>query len=244
MALSVYDAVIGSYEHSDGAFAEAWAIAEQQERTDCDKDKLRIYAALLVDIEASNVGDGYLALGGNTAQHRLKITNGKPENLSTLIWGNYGWSTWCHTMEDAIKEAIASNSRGPIKEVAEQKLSINWLIMELDIQLNKLPYLLKKGHVTTGKERNNINSFRLHGNIPGNWISSLHLAEQWGMSHQTWADIKLNDWHIKTNVFCQECGNKGTTWAAHCATCWAKHMTSKRPRVCTSSGEQSTSQAP
>ena len=63
MALSGYDAVIGSYVDSGGAFAEAWAIAEQQVKADCDKNKLRVYAALLVDIEASNVEGGYLALG-------------------------------------------------------------------------------------------------------------------------------------------------------------------------------------
>ena len=50
MALSVYDAVIGSYEDSGGAFAEAWAIAEQQVKADCDKNKLRVYAALLVTV--------------------------------------------------------------------------------------------------------------------------------------------------------------------------------------------------
>ena len=254
MALSVYDAVIGSYEQGE-AFAgypwktwtslrEAWAVAEHHGMA--QKDKLKVYAALLVDIEASDVGNGHLALGGKTAPHHLKITDGKPEDLPTLIWGNYGWSTWCHTMEDAIKEAIASNSRGPIEEVAEQKPSINWLIMELDISLNKLPYLLKMGYVTTGKERNDITSFRLHGDVPGTWISSVHMAEQWGMSHQTWADIKLGDWHMKTNVFCQECGCKGTTWAAHCAACWAKLMTRKRPRVPrgASSGEQPAPQAP
>ena len=96
MALSVYETVIGSYEHSGGAFAEypwtawtslkeAWAVAEHHERT--DKDKLKVYAALLVDIEASNVGDGHLALGGKTAQHRLKIVNGK-DNGRRLQGGN------------------------------------------------------------------------------------------------------------------------------------------------------------
>ena len=65
MALSAYDAVIGSYEDSGGAFAEAWAISDQQVEVDCDKcrmkNKLRVYAALLVDIEASNVEGGHLA---------------------------------------------------------------------------------------------------------------------------------------------------------------------------------------
>ena len=133
-------------------------------------------------------------------------------------------------MEDAIKEAIASNSRGPIAEVAEQKASITWLIMEIETPLNKMPYLLKMGYVTTGKERNGINSIRMHGNIPGTWISSVHLAEQWGMSHQTWADIKLGDWNRQANGFCQKCGCKATTWEAYCAACWAKYMSHKRPR--------------
>ena len=160
MALSVYDAVIGSYDDDGGALAQAWAIAEQQRQGDCDKNKLRLYAALLIDVETSSVDGGYLALGGRTYGSRIKIINGKPENITTSLWGNYGWSTWCYTMEDVIKEAIASNSRGPTKEVNEQS-TIKWLIMELDIQLNKMTYLLMKVYVTTGKERNNINSLRL-----------------------------------------------------------------------------------
>ena len=227
MALSLYNA-----GRADGypwatwtSLREAW---EHYEQTYCDK--LKVYAALLVDTEASDAGRGHLALGGKTAPHHLNITNGKPDDLPTLIWGNYGWSTWCHTMEDAIKEAIASNSRGPIIEVAEQKPSITWLIMELEIPLNKLPYLLKMGYVTTGSERNGINSIRMHGDVPGTWISSVHMAEQWGMAHQTWADIKLGDWNMKTNGFCQKCGCKGTTWEAYCAACWAKYMSRKRPR--------------
>ena len=63
-------------------------------------------------------------------------------------------------MEDALKEAFASNSRRPVTEVVEQKASITWLIMELEIPLNKLPYLLKMGYVTTGNERNGIKSIR------------------------------------------------------------------------------------
>ena len=232
MALSVYDAVISSYEYSGGALAEAWTIAEQQGQEDRDKNKLKLYAALLVDDEASNVKEGYLVLGGRLSGTRLVIIDERPANIPTSLWGDYGWSTWCYTMEDVIKEAIASNSRGPTQEVAKQS-SIHWLIMELDIQLCKLPYLLMKCLVTTGRERNNISSLRLHGNIPGSWISSLHMAEQWEMTHQTWADIKLSDWRIKSNGFCTECGIKGTTWNTYCAACWVRYMASKRHRVST-----------
>ena len=37
MALSVYDAVISSYEYSGGSLADAWAIAEQQGQEDREK---------------------------------------------------------------------------------------------------------------------------------------------------------------------------------------------------------------
>ena len=150
-----------------------------------------------------------LPLGGKSAPGHLHIdANGKPGDLPTQIWGNYGWSTWCHLIEAAIREAIASNSRGPVTEVAEQKSSITWLIMELEIPLNKLPYLLKMGYITTGSERNGINSIRLHGDVPGAWISSVHMAVQLGMAHQTWADIKLGAWNMKTDGFCRTCGCK------------------------------------
>ena len=41
MALSVYDAVIGSYENSGGSFAEAWAISEHQGEKEGDEGKLK-----------------------------------------------------------------------------------------------------------------------------------------------------------------------------------------------------------
>ena len=76
-------------------------------------DVLKVYAALLIDTEASDATRGHLALGGKTA-HYLNINHGKPEDLPTQWWGNYGWFTWCYVMEDIIKEVIASNSRSPI----------------------------------------------------------------------------------------------------------------------------------
>ena len=102
MALSVYDAVIGSYEHSSGTFAEypwttwtslkeAWAVAEHHERT--DKDELKVYAALLVDIGASNVGDGHLALRGKnssaSAKNRRWQTRESPHTDMGKLWVVY-----------------------------------------------------------------------------------------------------------------------------------------------------------
>ena len=173
---------------------------------------------------------GHLVLGGRAATGHLKRNkNGHPSDLLTQFWGNYGWSTRCHLIEAAIKEAIASNSRGPIAEIVKQK-PIVWLILELEIPLNKLSYLFKMGHITTGTEGNGINSIRLHGDVPGTWISSVHIVKQKTMTHHTWADIKLGDWNRQANCFCRECGCKATTWEAYCAVCWAKHMSRKRPR--------------
>ena len=228
MALCLYNAVMAYPWATWTSLREAWAVAEHYMQT--YSDNLKVYAALLIDAEASDTARGHLALGGKSAPRHLHIdANGKPGDLPTQIWGNYGWSTWCHLIEAAITEAIASNSRGPVTEVAEQKSSITWLIMELEIPLNKLPYLLKMGYITTGSERNGINSIRLHGDVPGAWISSVHMAIQWGMAHQTWADIKLGAWNMKTDGFCRTCGCKGATWEAYCASCWATHLSHKQP---------------
>ena len=202
---------------------EAWEVAEHFKQT--YSNVLKVYAALLIDTEASDADRGHLALGGRSALGHLHIdARGKPSNLPTQIWGNYGWSTWCHLIEAAIKEAIASNSRGPVTEVAEQKPSIAWLIVELEIPLNKLPYLFKMGYITTGYERNGINSIRLHGDVPGAWISSVHMVIQRRMTHQTWAHIKLGAWYMKAEGSCRTCGCKGATWEAYCASCWATYM--------------------
>ena len=182
--------------------------------------------------------EGYLTLGGKQLGVRLRLIDEKPANIPTSLWGQHGWSTWCYNLEEVIKEAIASNSRGPTLEVDKQ-VPIHWLIMEMEVPLCKLPYLLMKGLVTTGNERNNIFSLRLHGNIPGSWISVLHMAVQWEMTHKTWADIKLSDWHVKTDGYCTTCGAKGATWDAHCATCWVKYMASKRHRVSLEAGRSS-----
>ena len=58
--------------------------------------------------------------------------------------GIHGWSTWCYNLDDVIKEATASNSRGSTQGVDKQT-SIQWLIMEMEVLLSKLPYLLMRG---------------------------------------------------------------------------------------------------
>ncbi len=58
--VSIYDAVISSYECNDRALADAWAIAEHQRQEDLMKNIIKLYAALLVDDNKSNVKRGYL----------------------------------------------------------------------------------------------------------------------------------------------------------------------------------------
>ena len=193
----------------------AWEVAEH---------KLMVYAALLIDLEASDMDRGHLVLGGRSATGHLKINkNGHPSDLLTQFWGNYGWSTWCHLIEAAIKEAIASNSRGPTAEIVKQK-PIAWLILELEIPLNKLSYLFMMGHITTGTERNGINSIRLHGDVPGAWISSVHMVRQRTMAHHAWADIKIGARYQKIEGFCRTCNCEGPTWNGYCAQCWITYI--------------------
>ena len=53
----------------------AWEVAEH---------KLMVYAALLIDLEASDMNRGHLVLGGRSATGHLKINkNGHPSDLLT-----------------------------------------------------------------------------------------------------------------------------------------------------------------
>ena len=228
MALALYTAGTDAQRIYDYPWAdwtslrEAWEVAEHFKQT--YNNAIKVYAALLIDTWAV----GHLALGGRSAPGHLQIdARGKPINLPTRLWGDYGWATWCHLTEDAIKEAIASNSRGPVTEVADQKPYITWLMMELEIPLNKLPFLFKKGYITTGCERNGINSVRLHGDVPGDWISSVHRVIQKRMTHHTWAHIKLGAMYRQDEGTCSACSCEGATWGAYCAKCWVTYMSHK-----------------
>ena len=200
----------------------AWEVSEHFKQT--YSNKLKVYAALLIDLRASDMDSGHLVLGGRPAIGHLNINaKGYPSDLLTQIWGNYGWSTWCHLIEAAIKEAIASNSRGPIAEMVKQK-PIAWLILELEIPLNKLPYLFKMGHITTGIERNGINSIRLHGDVPGAWISSVHMVIQRTMTYHAWAHIKIGARYPRIEGSCRTCSREGPTWNDYRAQCWVTHI--------------------
>ena len=118
MALSLYDAVGGYPWATWTSLREAWEVAEHYRMT--YSKNLKVYAALQIDTEASDTARGHLALGGKTA-YLLNINNGKPGDLPTLLWGNFGWSTWCHQIDTAIEVAIATNSRGPVTYTAGKK---------------------------------------------------------------------------------------------------------------------------
>ena len=186
-----------------------------------------LYAALLVVLKASDMDRGHLVLGGRSIVHLNINTNGYPSDLLTQFLGNYGWSTWCHLIEAAIKEAIASDSRGPIAEIVKQE-SIAWLILELEIPLNKLSYLFMMGYITTGTERNGINSIRLHGDVPGAWISSVHIVKQRTMTYHTWANIKVGASYQKLEGLCRACNCEGPTWNGYCAQCWITYVSQAR----------------
>ena len=151
---------------------EAWVVAEHYKTT--YSRELKVYAALQTDAEFSEAAmmmvGGSVALGGGK---HLNIKNGKPGDLPTMLWGDRGWSTWCYQIDAAIEEAAATNSIG--------SPPFTWMIMELEIPLNKLPYLMEMGYITTGKlpkrdDRYGIYSIRMHDVVPGEWISSVSMV--------------------------------------------------------------------
>ena len=174
---SLYNAIMTYPWSAWNSLREAWVVAEHYKTT--YSRNLKVYAALQTDAVFSEAAmmmvGGSVSLGGGKY---LNIENGKPGDLPTTLWGDWGWSTWCYQIDAAIEEAAATNSIGSI---AEEKPPFTWMIMELEIPLNKLPYLMEMGYITTGKlpkrgDRYGIYSIRMHDVVPGEWISSVSMV--------------------------------------------------------------------
>ena len=99
--------------------------------------KISAYSALLVSMSESLPTMGSFSLGGRSQLKEFQLdAGGIPQTiLCTTLWGNYQRSTWCFGIAQAINEAIASNSRGPVQEVAASS-SVHWLILHLSIPLS------------------------------------------------------------------------------------------------------------
>ena len=130
--------------------------------------KIVVYSALLVNMSASQPTLGSYTLGGRSQPKDFQLDAGgvPTTTLQTTLWGNYQRSTWCFDIGQAINEAIASNSRGPLQEITDSS-HVHWLILHLPIPFDKLAYLMQKQLIVTGTERNQIPSLRLYGNIEG-----------------------------------------------------------------------------
>ena len=197
--------------------------------------KITVYAALLVNMTESASEIGCFLLGGRSQPKEFQLdAGGTPLTvLRSTLWGNYQWSTWCFGIGQAINEAMASNSRGPVQEVATAS-SVHWLILHLPIPLDKLAYLMQKQLIVTGTERNQIPSLRLYGDIEGCKVSAVDLCEQHAINVDIWGKIKLGTWKKGESRFCAECGAQGpdgstlSTWNSYCANCWAVHLAEHR----------------
>ena len=176
---SLYNAIMTYPWSVWTSLREAWVVAEHYHMT----NDLKMYAALQTDTISSNAAlrgslplkivEGQISLGrGNY----LNIKNGKPGDLPTTLWGS-GWSTWCYQIDAAIEESMETNATGQYY----CSPPFTWVILELDIQLTKLPYLMEMGYITTGRlpmrgNRNDIHSLRMHDVVPGEWISSVKMV--------------------------------------------------------------------
>ena len=169
---SLYNAIMTYPWSVWTSLREAWVVAEHYKMT-YSKD-LKVYAALQTD--AVSLEAALRMVGGRVSLGRgkyLNIENGKPGDLPTTLWSNWGWSTWGYQIDAAIEEAAATNSIG--------SPPFTWVILELEIQLTKLPYLMEMGYITTGKlpkrgDRHDIYSIRMHDVVPGEWISSVSMV--------------------------------------------------------------------
>ena len=193
--------------------------------------KITVYSALLVNMSASQPSLGNYTLGGRSQPKDFQLdAGGVPRTtLQTTLWGNYQRSTWCFDIGQAINEAIASNSRGPVQEITESS-HVHWLILHLPIPFDKLANLMQQQLIMTGIERNQIPSLRIYGDIDADKVTAVDFCEQYAIDIDIWGKIKLGSWRRGTGHCCTECGAQGSaggpisTWNLYCANCWARHL--------------------
>ena len=206
---------------------QAWQQAHSVPKgiPDYDGRQLTVVAALLVNRDESTPEQGLIRLGGRSSDKviHLRGTAGTFSDLPTSIWGSYNRTTWCYSKDDALLEAIASNSRGPVAKISKGA-DTAWLFVYLDIPADKFFPLMHKGWITAQAERNGIHAISIHADIPAQLITRVDLDYYWAMECKVWAHIKLGKWQFNANAFCNLCSKPGPTWQAYCADCWAKHM--------------------
>ena len=193
--------------------------------------KIVVYSALLVNMPESQPTLGCYTLGGRSQPKEFQLDAGgvPTTTLQTTLWGNYQRSTWCFDIGQAINEAIASNSRGPLREITDSS-QVHWLILHLPIPFDKLASLMKQQLITTGIERNQIPSLRIYGDIDADKVTAVDFCEQYAIDIDIWGKIKLGSWRRGTSHCCTECGAQGSadapisTWNTYCANCWARHL--------------------
>ena len=220
-------------------FMEVWQRAHSVPAgiPDYDPEKgLTVVAALLVNKHESNPEHGCIKLGGKSSDTIYLLGHdGIASDLPTSIWGDYGRTTWCYCKEDALVEAIASRSRGPIAETSKGE-DTTWLYVYMDIPPSKFFALMKDGLITAQQEKHNIHVISIKANIPARLITHVDVEYNWPMGTRTWAHIRMGTWQLNPEAFCTQCATPGPTWMAYCSDCWVKHWNDADEKVQASKG--------
>jgi hypothetical protein len=156
------------------------------------------------------------------------------ELIQASWYGKYGWTTWSPSKEEALREAMASKSRG-ITTTEGLKPTV-WLLFSLEIdQVKAYELLIIHRAVTPAKERNEVLTWRIHGDVVlKEYKYRKHLMRVDALAHDHWADVQIGTYYKdKGAQECKQCGETHATWAKYCSVCWRDHLYTEEKRKAT-----------
>ena len=176
-----------------------------------------------------------------------------PDWLKTTRWGEWGYSTWCQSIEAAIKEASNSKSRGWRRVNGmdyNQLQQAWWIVVELNLCADYACDLLNRSKITCNIERKGVSSWRILEDIhipslrERGGLMQKHVVYGWGTPFNTTVFLNFDRFTLGLTIHtgtCNSCKMNRPLCAQQCAQCWNNSITPPPPEEALAIEDKATS---
>ena len=156
----------------------------------------------------------------------------QPEHLHTSRWGQWGYSTWCSDIDDAITEAVNSKSRGwrriPGNTQAQTKESW-WIVFGLELGVMQIREYLSRFKLTSNVERKGVSAWRIMEDINvreieinGGKLTKTIVKGRGQHSRAIWSRVPIIPDVMAEQGRCARCDKHNPLYWQVCAECYAR----------------------
>ena len=158
----------------------------------------------------------------------------QPEYLRTSRWGQWGYSTWCANIDDAVTEALNSNSRGWKRvpgNTYEQTKEKWWIVFGLELGAMQIRDYLQRFKLTSNVERKKISAWRIMEDInvreieeQGGRLTKTIVKGRGPQRRAMWCRVPVIPTVMAENGRCPQCQLYNPLYWEMCAECYSSHQ--------------------